>query len=120
MSEERKIGTESLLAMATAQALSLRVRRAANKFALRKEWKCCSCKNKTFSVFMVHDHLWRQTGYAIDQLVCLPCFEAAFKLTMQRDLELNDFTVAPCNDLIRWGWRRGKRALRNSLREVLR
>lgn len=61
-----------------------------------KMYRCCVCSLHRNEMFMVHDHVWAEAGFAKADFVCFPCFANRIK----RPLTIEDFVQALGNEMM--------------------
>jgi len=58
---------------------------------------------------MVHDEVWAKAGMAARGFLCLGCLDERLAAAGHRHLRLADFTKAPVNACLRFGYALAKR-----------
>lgn len=68
-----------------------------------KDYRCCVCAITRNEMFMVHDHVWAEAGFAKADFACFPCFANRIK----RPLTIEDFVQALGNEMMFHAYKMG-------------
>lgn len=67
---------------------------------MHEKFRCCVCAITRNEMFMVHDHVWAEAGFAKADFACFPCFVNRIK----RPLTIDDFMQALGNEMLFHGY----------------
>ncbi len=67
--------------------------------------KCTVCGKYVTDIYMVYQHIWKQSGLKPEDECCLDCLPGK----LGRELNMSDFTDSPANRQIIFGYRMGRR-----------
>lgn len=66
-------------------------------------YHCEDCDFPQWDIYMVKDHIWKEGMGRYQGILCMFCLEKR----LNRQLIPDDFTSAPCNDMIKIWYQRG-------------
>jgi hypothetical protein len=65
---------------------------------------CAHCAKPTLDGYMIKNEIWKKAGYGPKDVLHLECLSIRLYHRSSYTLSIRDFTDAPINDVIRWGW----------------
>ncbi len=90
--------------------MTVRQRRETSK-AMSDRYVCAACTLRPpRGDYMVHSAVWTKAGMPYRGFLCLQCLDERLVACGHGPLELADFTDAPCNAALRFGFVMARRA----------
>ena len=81
------------------------VRREQARAALRERYVCHDCAARPpRGDYMVHSEIWQRAEMPLRGFLCLTCLESRLVARGHGKLTIADFTSAPCNAELRFGY----------------